>query len=41
MDDIFKNIEEYNPNKKQEILIVFDDMIADMLSSLVIKNLIH
>ena len=26
-----KNIEEYNPNKKQKI-ILFDDMIADMLS---------
>ena len=33
MDDIYKNIEEYNPNKKQKILIVFDDMIADMLSN--------
>ena len=32
MDDIYKNIEECNPNKKQKILIVFDDMIADMLS---------
>ena len=31
MDDIDKNIEEYNPNKKQNILIVFDDTIADML----------
>ena len=31
MDDIYKDIEEYNPNKKQKILIVFDDMIADML----------
>ena len=31
MDDICKNIEEYNPNKKRKILIVFDDMIADML----------
>ena len=31
MDDIYKNIEEYNPNKKLKILIVFDDMIADML----------
>ena len=31
MDDMFKNIEEYNPNKKRKILIVFDDMIADML----------
>ena len=33
MDDIFKNIEEYNPNKKCKILIVFDVMIADMLSN--------
>ena len=32
MDDIHKSIEEYNPNKKQKILIVFD-MIADMLSN--------
>ena len=31
--DIYKNIEEYNPNKKRKILIVFDDMIADMLSN--------
>ena len=33
MDNIYKNIEEYNPNKKQKLLIVFDDMIADMLSN--------
>ena len=33
MDDVNKNIEEYNPNKKQKILIVFDDIIADMLSN--------
>ena len=32
MDDIYKNIKEYNP-KKREILIVFDDMIADMLNN--------
>ena len=31
MDDVYKNIEEYNPTKKPKILIVFDDMIADML----------
>ena len=36
VDDIYKNNEEYNPNKKQKILIVFCDMIADMLSN---KNL--
>ena len=28
-----KNIEEYNPNKKRKILIVFDDMNADVLSN--------
>ena len=26
MDDIYKNIEEYNPNEKRKILIVFDYM---------------
>ena len=38
MVDIYKNIEDYNPNKKRKILIVFDDMIAVCL---VIKNLIQ
>ena len=33
MDDIFKNIEEYSPNKQRKILIAFDVMIADMLSN--------
>ena len=33
MDDIYKNIEEYNPNKKRKILIVFGDVITDMLSN--------
>ena len=33
MDDIYKNIAEYSPNKKRKILMVFDDMIADMLSN--------
>ena len=33
MNDIYKNIEEYNSNKSGKILIVFDDMIADMLSN--------
>ena len=33
IEDIYKNIEEYNPNKECKILILFDDMIADMLSN--------
>ena len=31
MRDVYKNIDEYNPYKENEILIVFDDMIADMI----------
>ena len=33
MDDIYKNIEDCNLIKQQKILIVFDYMIADMLSN--------
>ena len=33
LDDIFENIEEYNPNKKHKLLIAFDGMIADILSN--------
>ena len=33
MDNIYKNTEEYNPSKKQKMLIVFDDMTADMLNN--------
>ena len=33
IDDVNKNFEEHNPNKKLKILIVFDEMIADMLNS--------
>ena len=36
MDEIYKNIEEYDPSKDRNILIAFDDMITDMLSN---KNL--
>ena len=30
MDDIYQTIEEYNPNKKQKKIIIFDYMIADI-----------
>ena len=33
MQDVYKNIEDYNPIKKRKILIVFYDMIADMISN--------
>ena len=31
MHDVYKNIGDYNPDKENKILIVFDDMIADMI----------
>ena len=39
MNDIYKNIEDYNRNKKRKILIVFDDMIADMFSNPTVTEL--
>ena len=30
MDDIYHNIDEYNPKKRRKILIVFDDMTVDI-----------
>ena len=33
MRDVYKNINEYNPDKENKILIVFDDIIADMTSN--------
>ena len=33
MQDVYKNIEDYNPIEKRKILILFDDMIADMINN--------
>ena len=33
MQDVYKNIEDYNPGKKCKVLIVFDDMNADMINN--------
>ena len=33
MDDVYANINEYNLSRKREILIVFDDMIADIMNN--------
>ena len=30
IDDVYKNLEKYNSTKKREVLVVIDDMIADM-----------
>ena len=33
MRDVYKNINDYNSDKENKILIVFDDMIADMINN--------
>ena len=33
MDDVYENIHDYNSSRKRKILIVFDDMIADIMAN--------
>ena len=33
MQDVYRNIDEYNADKERKILIVFDVMIADMINN--------
>ena len=40
MDDVFTNIDDYNKKTKRKVLIVFDDMIADIMSSNKFKAII-
>ena len=41
MDDAFENIDEYNTKRKRRILIVFDDMIADIMPNKKFQSLIN
>ena len=40
MQDVYKNIEDYNPNKKRKVLIAFDDMIADMINNKKLNSIV-
>ena len=40
MQDVYKNIEDYNPGKERKILIVFDDMIADMINNKKLNSIV-
>ena len=33
LDDVYENIDDYNPNRKIKILIVFDDMFPDIMTN--------
>ena len=38
--DVYKNIEEYNPWRKRQVLLVFDDMIVDMISNKTMNSIV-
>ena len=40
MDDVYENIDDYNPSRKRKILIVFDDMIADIMTNKKFQSII-
>ena len=40
MQGVYKNIEEYNPRKKRKKLIVFNDMIADLISNKKLNSIV-
>ena len=40
MHDVYKNIDEHNPDKENKTLIVFDDMIADMVHNKKLNSLV-
>ena len=33
LQDVYKNVKDYNPSRKCNVLIVYDDMITDIISS--------
>ena len=37
---VYKNIDDYNPDKENKILIVFDDMIADMIHNKKLNSIV-
>ena len=40
MDDVYKNIDDYNPDKENKILIVSDNMIPDMIHNKKLNSII-
>ena len=40
MHDVYKNINYYNPDKENKILIVFDDIIADMIQNKKLNSIV-
>ena len=40
MHKVYKNIDKYNPDKENKVLIVFDDMMADMINNKELNSIV-
>ena len=40
IQDVYNNINDYRPDKENKILIVFDDMIADMINNKKLNSIV-
>ena len=40
MQDVYKNIDEYSADKESNILVVFDDMIANMINNKKLNSIV-
>ena len=40
MHKVYKNIDKYNPNKENKVLIVFDDVIADIINNKKLNSIV-
>ena len=40
MNDVYENIDNYNPNRKRKVLIVFDDTIPDIMTNKKFQSII-
>ena len=40
MGDVYQDINDYNPNKENKILIIFDDMIADLINNKKLNSIV-
>ena len=40
MHNVYENIDDYNPDKQNKLLTVFDDMIADMIHNKKLKSIV-
>ena len=41
MNDVYENIDLYNPNRQRKVLVVFDDIIGDIMTNKKFQSIIY